>query len=103
MAGVQSKIDAIKVDQLIENVLQKKEEMLNRVEECSNKMTDLQKIYQSDASTQYQIALKKIATEVDEAVNAIVKSLKENATRMVEDYKAQDKKISDSTSTVTNM
>ena len=100
MAGVQNKIDSMKVDQLIENVLKKKTEMLNRIENCTKKMTDLQRVYQSDASSQYQIALSKIAKEVDEAVTAIVKSLKENAIRMVEDYQAQDRKISESTDNV---
>ncbi|MBR2828363.1 MAG: hypothetical protein IKE70_03945 [Bacilli bacterium] len=97
MAGVQNKIDAVKVDQLIENVLQKKKQMLERVDNCTKKMVDLQNVYRSDASTQYQKSLNRIATEVNEAVDAIVKSLKENAIRMVQDYQAQDKKIAEST------
>lgn len=102
MADVQNKMDGTRIGTLIKDLDSKRSNMIDIIKDCSGRMTTLQTVYKSDASTQYQAALNKIAEEVNNAVNAIINSLNTNATQMVKDYKAQDEKIASSTNTVTN-
>lgn len=89
-------IELDRVSIVTEDLTHRKEKLMQIVSECQKKMTELQTVYESDASREFVSSLDKIATEIDDSVTAIINSLNTNAERMATDYKAQDRKNAES-------
>ena len=97
--AVQSNIDRLKVEKLIEEIEKKKERLMKLADDSNNKMKELQKVYEGEASDTTVKSVGLTAKEVEDYVDAIIMSLKKNAGIQVQDYQAQDTKNAESATT----
>ena len=95
-----SKIEGAKVNTLITSIINKKDRLLQYLDQCEQRLNSLDQVYEGDAEIAYRNALIGTRKMVEESITAIVNSLKANAEQSVTDYQAQDRKNANSVSNV---
>lgn len=98
----QIKISKDRIETLINEIESIKTRLNSCLTNCENQDKEIQLSYQGEAEVQFRTLLKKTKEDVEESINKIIQSLKENTIAKLEEYQKADATIADSLKGVTN-